>query len=263
MTHNFREVPNFTNTAATGIEDTRRNGVGFIQRQPPYFLYSTPIGHEVNLYLSEHIGAPSEYVEVLATLRSLTYRDRLNVYINNGGGRVDTGVQLISGLLDCQAYVTMILDCTAMSMASTMLFVANEIQIKPSAQLMFHAASGGFGGKMHEAVNNILHTAQWTADILSRHCYPFLTAEELQKVVEGADVYLGYTEILKRLPLLGEVVPDAPHIVVTHATLSAYDPTYIPPHLKAKDGSTEKADNTTKQKAIRRRKQLPKTPNSN
>ena len=75
--------------------------------------------------------------------------DKLDIYINSGGGDLFAGLEMYSELREYQGQVLIHIQSMAGSAAS-IIAMAGQSEISPTAQLMIHNVSGTFGGDYHD-----------------------------------------------------------------------------------------------------------------
>lgn len=152
-----------------------------------------------NVYLSKEIGPPCEYVDLISRLRQAQPTDVIYLHLNTPGGYVDTGVQIINAMRDCQGRVVTVLDGTVCSMGSLIFLAADEYIVHDNCRLMFHNYSGGMYGKGNEQIAQLESTVEWFTTLFYQICFPFLDEEELNNIVHGQDLWMNSEEIKKRL----------------------------------------------------------------
>ena len=54
----------------------------------------------ITFYLSDMIGDPRLYTEMIHTFRTANEQDIISIHLNTGGGRLDTGIQIINAIKD-------------------------------------------------------------------------------------------------------------------------------------------------------------------
>jgi ATP-dependent protease ClpP protease subunit len=153
------------------------------------------------IYLNTQIREPSYYNELFELFRSVGPNDVIYLHLNCPGGNLVTGQQIINAMTDCQAHIVTVLDGACMSLAPLILFNGDEIIIPDRGMIMFHDFSqgGGSASKGNEMLSGAIAWNDFYRDMLVQYAKPFLSDEEIEKVVSGADVYMNATEIRKRL----------------------------------------------------------------
>lgn len=152
-----------------------------------------------NIYLSENISGHTDYYEIFELLRNSKKGDTVTFILNNYGGYINTGVQLINFIDKSKAKVKMVVAGPVYSMASLLALVGEEIEIFPHTFLMFHDYSGGEKGKGHEMMSAIVHFKPYFDKILKDTCTGFLTDREIKRIQDGKDLYVPCEDTGKRL----------------------------------------------------------------
>lgn len=140
-------------------------------------------------YLSDTIVAPQFYTEMIHTIRQLRADDNVYLYLNTGGGNLNTGIQLINACRDSAGTIHTILDGEASSLGAILLLVGHTITINDNTLLMFHDYSSVTGGKGNEQRSRILAETEWYNKFMEDVCYPFLSKQEIQQVIQGQDLW--------------------------------------------------------------------------
>jgi ATP-dependent protease ClpP protease subunit len=98
------------------------------------------------VYIYEEIGMWGiSSKDFVAELRGVKAK-KIELHINSGGGSVFEGVAIYEALLDHPAHIVSIVDALAASAASFIAMAGEEIEIKKTARMMIHNASGGVLG---------------------------------------------------------------------------------------------------------------------
>ena len=188
--------------------------------RPYHFYQQKMLARQLHYYLSGPIEEPSKYTEMIHQIRSATPNDIINIHLNTPGGQVATGVQLISAIRASQGHIVTHLEGEACSMGALLFLTADEMVVYDDSILMFHNYSGGAYGKGHEIISTIDATNRWYTKLIRTVCTPFLTEEELDKLFNGADLWMLSDEVEDRLKkmakkLAADAKQDAQDIKVT------------------------------------------------
>lgn len=153
----------------------------------------------IHFYLSEEIGEPADYVEMIHRIRNATPADIVFVHLNTPGGRIDTGVQLINAMKSSAAKVVTVLESTAYSLGTLIFLAGDEMVVHDNCMMMFHNFRSGVTGKGNEQAVQISAQIRWFGQLAERTYVPFLTKDELKRVLRGEDLWMQSAEIRKRL----------------------------------------------------------------
>ena len=154
---------------------------------------------QVSYYLCGDILEPQYYTELFYTLRTASDTDLITLHLNSSGGDFNTGLQIINNILASEARVATILEARAFSMAALIFLCGDKLIVHDNCQLMFHIYSGSFAGKGNEQQAEIIAVSNWFEKVMERICMPFLTENEIGKILKGSDVWMDSDEIRRRL----------------------------------------------------------------
>ena len=154
---------------------------------------------QVSYYLCGEILEPQYYTELFYTLRTAGDTDLIYLHINSPGGDFNTGLQIINNILASEARVATILEARAFSMAALIFLCGDKLIVHDNCQLMFHIYSGTFAGKGNEQQAEIIAVSNWFEKVMERICMPFLSENEIGKILKGSDVWMDSDEIRRRL----------------------------------------------------------------
>jgi len=163
-------------------------------------LYSRPIAQLHEFYLSGEIDSPENYIEWFQTIRHASENDIIKIYINSPGGDVYTAIQLIRALQETNA-ATVIASVEGLcaSAATMILLQADSYEVSEHSSFMIHTYSSGMIGKGHELHSQAQYERGWSVKLIEEIYDGFLTKAEMQKVIDGADLWMDGVEVVKRL----------------------------------------------------------------
>lgn len=150
-------------------------------------------------YLDQSIGAPSQYRPLLQCMENMQEGDKLNIFINSGGGRLDASMSIINGMHNTEGDVTVISSGMTASAAGIILLQAPELVITPVSQFMAHNCTFGSYGKTGEIESDVNFRKKYLDKLLNESYYGFLTPDEISEMKKGVDYYFDSDEILERL----------------------------------------------------------------
>ena len=152
------------------------------------------------IYLSGQITGPEDYIEEIQSLREATAGDKIEIYINTEGGNVHTAIQWVNAIRNCEGTITGVIDAICHSAGTYIFLACDQWRVNKNCLMMIHNYSSGAYGKGEELVHGVISNDKWVKAMMSDIYDSFLTADELEKVIEGKDLYLTSEEILERLP---------------------------------------------------------------
>ena len=154
---------------------------------------------QVSYYISGELHEPQYYTELFYTLRTASETDLIYLHLNSPGGDFNTGLQIINNIAASSARVVTILEARAYSMAALIFLSGDELFVHDNCQLMFHTYSGIFAGKGNEQQAEIAAVGRWFEKVMRRICTPFLTDDEVDRILKGADYWIDSDDISRRL----------------------------------------------------------------
>lgn len=162
-------------------------------------VYRKVLATQYEFYLSGHIEEASEYVEWFDTIRNAGESDEIKIYINSGGGVLDTALQFMRVLSETPALVTCSVEGSCMSAATMVFLCADAFEITPHSLFMFHNYSGGIFGKGGEIYDQALFEREWSRTLLNDVYKDFLNAQEIASLLDNKDIWLTSEEVMTRV----------------------------------------------------------------
>lgn len=160
----------------------------------------------INYFIDLHREFPdsSEFADIFHTLDIANADDVIVFKIgSNDGGILETNIKLINNIKLCKATISIVVDSVCYSAASifviAMLTLGFDVRFMPNVFLMFHDYSSEEEGKGSEIVVALHNNQEWVKDIYLNYCYPFLNKAEINKIMQGKDMYINFDDINKRL----------------------------------------------------------------
>jgi ATP-dependent protease ClpP protease subunit len=173
---------------------------GQMQKRLPYTQFEYKYtAREIHFYISEDIGNPELYIEMIHTLNTATPNDVIYMHLNTSGGQLDTGVQIINAMKNSPAKVVTVLECMAHSLGTLLFLSGEELIVNDHCVMMFHNFRGGVIGKGNELTSQLNATVEWFTALAEQIYIPFLSKEEFQRIIKGEDIWMQSSEIRTRL----------------------------------------------------------------
>lgn len=160
--------------------------------------------HEV--YLDSEIEEPSKYRELISVLVNAGPNDKIHLFINSNGGHLDTAGAIISGILSCQAEVTAFVMGACHSAASLITMYCHAVHVYETAYMMIHTASFGSSGNTPTVKAHTDFTIKQCEKLMLDAYEGFLTKAELDKVLNGIELWFNAEDIKPRLKKRFEAV---------------------------------------------------------
>lgn len=169
------------------------------QKKPYQHYEHTYQVQHVHFYLSEDVGSPEEYTDMIHRINVATENDTIYIHLNTPGGRLDTGVQIINAMQNSDANVVTILESEAFSLGTLIFLAGDELIVNDHCMIMFHNFKGGVVGKGHEQLSQLEATIKWFTELAREIYIPFLSEEEFERIIKGEDLYMHSEEIRERI----------------------------------------------------------------
>lgn len=190
---------NYVNPKNARNSDDEDDVVTRIQKKPYQHYEHAYTTQHVHFYLSEDVGAPEEYTDMVHRINVAGENDTIFIHLNTPGGRLDTGVQIINAMQNTAATVVTILEAEAFSLGTLIFLAGDELIVNDHCMIMFHNFKGGVSGKGHEQLAQLGATVKWFTAIAREIYIPFLTEEEFNGIIEGKDLWMHSAEIRERI----------------------------------------------------------------
>jgi len=166
----------FTSKKVEGVVE--EDGI-FDEEEPDELqLFTTPKGgvtHDV--YLGTSVLSSDRYYKLFNTLAAASPSDDFRIHLNNYGGYVSGGTQLMNALRSTKGNVKMIVAGPVYSMASLLAICVDDVEIHDHTFLMFHDYSGGSSGKGAEMIRRVISYKAYFEQVLKDVAKDFLTQE--------------------------------------------------------------------------------------
>ena len=153
----------------------------------------------VTVHLDEEIKGANYYRQVVDLLAQLQKEDTVQFLINSGGGDYYGMTSIVEAIKNTEANVVGVILGMAASAASIIAMQCPTIVVCDSAIMMIHSLSYGIYGKESDVRSYTQFMTKQT-DKLIRSTYDgFLTKQEIEQVIQGAEIWMDADEIRNRL----------------------------------------------------------------
>ncbi len=152
----------------------------------------------IKAYLTGAIEEPFLYNELCYLLKTADADYTIDLYINTPGGIIDSAFMIADAITTSPAKVIGHLSGTVASAGTLITMTCAEVNITPHLSFMIHNYSGGMAGKGHEMKARQKFTDDHLNDAFKAFYSGFLTDEEMDRVIEGTDLWMGTDEVLER-----------------------------------------------------------------
>ena len=167
-------------------------------------IYSDPIAFKHTVYLND-ICEPEYFSDLFHKLRNCNPDDVFEIVLNSYGGDENTAIQLYNEVIACPATVIGVVSGYCCSAGTVALLACSGWAINKNSKVMIHSPSGFMGGKSHERKAQGDFEEKWTTEFFKEVYKDFLTAKEIQEVLDGKDLWLSGEDTIKRLEKVAKV----------------------------------------------------------
>lgn len=173
------------------IPDEKENSIRTFKQVIPVTIH--------HFYMIDEIGEPSKYLDLINTLKTAEAHDTIFIYLNTPGGYLNTAIQIMSAMKQCNGTVITSMEGEVCS-AGTLIFLSGDkYVIHPNSTFMIHNYSAWMGGKGHEIAAYAKYKEQYAKELMNDVYKDFLTEDEVEEVLDGKDIWLSSSSVIKRL----------------------------------------------------------------
>jgi ATP-dependent Clp protease protease subunit len=152
----------------------------------------------VQAYLTGAIDEPYLYNELCYLLGAASADTVVHLYVNTPGGVIDSAFMITTAIQNTKAKVVCHLSGTVASAGTIITMACDEVVVAPHLSFMIHNYSGGMAGKGHEMKARQKFTDDHLNDAFKSFYTGFLTADDMERVIEGTDLWMGSDEVQRR-----------------------------------------------------------------
>lgn len=149
--------------------------------------------------IDEDIKGPKYYRGVTQAINDLKEGDVVQFDIASPGGQLDGLVSLLASIENTEAHIIGNIIGSASSAASILALSCDEIYVSPYATMLVHNASYGVNGKAADVKGYVDHLNDVSEKMLKEVYKYFLSEDEIQKVIQGTDLWFNAEQISERL----------------------------------------------------------------
>lgn len=154
--------------------------------------------NSTKVYLTDQISSPDYYNEACDLLDNAKEHETVYLVLNTPGGNADSAFMLADAIKRTKAKTVARLSGTVASAGTIITMACDEIEAAEGLGFMIHSYSASYSGKANE-LKSLQKFADAEVTNHFRNVYSgFLTEEELDKIVEGNDHWMGTNEVVTR-----------------------------------------------------------------
>lgn len=167
--------------------------------------YNSPIDiNRYSFHLDEDIAEPRYYRSMVEIMVNCSPNDEVSIYFCTEGGLFSGAIAIIHAIKHCPCPVAGILYGEAMSAGSAILLNCDNIVVDSNASIMVHGMSYGTGGKATDIEAYVNFSSKENKRFLKETYEDFLTADEMEKVMRGDNLYFNSKESAEKIKLMYE-----------------------------------------------------------
>lgn len=182
----------------------------FMKKRPYQHYEQTFTAQQIHFYISEDIGDPSEYTDMIHRINYAGPSDIIFIHLNTNGGQLETGVQIINAMQNSQAQIITVLESVAYSLGTLIFLAGDQMVVNDNCMMMFHNFRGGVIGKGNELTSQLAATVKWFSAFAKKIYVPFLTDDEFDRLLRGEDIWMHSPDIRKRLDKMVKLMQAEP-----------------------------------------------------
>jgi ATP-dependent protease ClpP protease subunit len=169
------------------------------------FAVKSKVSNCFSIPLDEDIKNARYYREVCHCIANSSENDQIEFEINSPGGLVDGLISILTALEKTKATSIAFINGQCHSAASILALNCDLVYVSPYASMLVHFVSYGVIGKASDINSKVKHFQLHTEDLFNSTYKDFLTAEEIQRCIDGYEMWLNAEEIEKRLIKRSEI----------------------------------------------------------
>lgn len=160
---------------------------------------SKPMATFHEFYLTGRIEEADQYIAVFDMIRHATSEDVVKIYVNSPGGDLFTALQFGRAMGDSDATIIVSVEGQCCSAATIIALAADMVELSNHCVWMCHNYSSGMIGKGHELHSQAEFERDWSIKLMKDIYDGFLSESEIQRMLNGADLWMGTDDVMKRL----------------------------------------------------------------
>ena len=162
------------------------------------YTVETLSAHIFKVNITTEFLGPDFYTDIFEMLVNAGPMDTVRFLVSSPGGRLDGLIMLLEGIRLTEARTEVVLAGSAYSAASLLCMAVDDVIVLPTADMLCHCMRYGSGGKAPDVLSNVEHSQKISTKIFKDYYEGFLNPEEMQKVMDGKELYLDADQITAR-----------------------------------------------------------------
>jgi ATP-dependent protease ClpP protease subunit len=175
-----------------------------VGNKPNRIMVNQHVVNEYRLRLARAITEPDDFEEEFQLFAAAGERDVINIEITSPGGSLDTGHLICRAITSTAAHTVAYIGPTCASAATAIALACDEWEIDEMSSFMVHTASYGYAGIAPHVKANVDHNDKMIARFVRSTYAGFLSEEEIERVIDGKELYFEGDELADRLTAFSE-----------------------------------------------------------
>lgn len=207
-TKQVKNIKKFNNSNTIRVSDDDEDDE--VSRSPSLgYFRKTQTSSLIEIPIDEEIKGPSYYRNVAQAIRDSDEGDLIRFLICSPGGRLDGLMSLLSSIWKTDATTEAHIEGFADSAASMLSMHCDNVYVSPMASMLVHSTSYGTGFQKAADIHQQVQHFNNYSETFFRDTYQyFLTDEEIQKCLDGYQLYLNAEQIAERLQRKFEIIQE-------------------------------------------------------
>lgn len=187
----------------------KRNSYGDEEFDGVHHVSCEPASYKYKIRLFRLIENTDQFIPALHALEDAGPNDEVEIHLSSLGGSLDATDTFIQAMNECQGSITVRASGTCASAASLILLQAPQFTLSNGFSCMLHCGSLGIVGTLSEVRSEAQFSPQHMESIIREAYAGFLEEEELNRMIDGKDIYMGKDEFIFRFNKREELLAEA------------------------------------------------------
>ena len=163
-------------------------------------IFTTEVrGSQHTYYLTGHIEAPENYVDLCNTLRTAGQQDEVIIRINSRGGFVSSERMIVNAIMESQANVKGFIEYDCMSAATGVFLACSEHGWGEHIQFMAHCSWWSSVGKNPDVKSQTEFGIKQMEEEIETTYAGLMSPEEITQCNDGKEFWFGAKELEVRM----------------------------------------------------------------
>lgn len=159
----------------------------------------------LRVFFDEPIQGSKYYRMLIEHISQLSNEDVVQFMFDTYGGSMDGALAIITAIQSTNATVEAVISGNCMSAGSLIALSCDTVEVLPHATMMIHCASFGSTGKDPDVQAMVNFNVEKRKKIIREVYEHFLTEDEIQEVIKGAELWFDAEKIASRLQQREEI----------------------------------------------------------